>query len=408
MEVSTATVWGYLKDVVNETSVYADRNGNFEYANKKRPKQHRKPGRFTLSKISMDDAALSRKSVRGWVYKYLAVDVVSGYWFRPAYIVGKPSANTVTESFRNMFCELTELGLPMPGELEVEHHLMKDFDWLGDVFPFVRFCNSPTEKRAEHNIKSLKYGTSKKEGHMRGRWYAKHEAYRAVRNKVSGDFVEPEYQPQTVIADDLADIEKHNNELHPLQKTYPGMTRKQVLLANINPALEKIEERYLYKYIGNETQTSIRNNDYCQAVNEEFELTDFGSLKRLKANNTEVTAYWLPSEDGSVEKVYLYQGDTYIGEALNRSKFDYNECAIERTEEDAKAMEHQNKRLSKFDKFIKEHRYEIPKLAHQDVEFTEIILETPAKTAEVPESKGVVLDFDFADRDWELLAVSSL
>ncbi len=128
MEISVATVWNYLKDVVNETAIYADRNGNFDYVNTHRPKQRRKLGRYSLSKISMDDVALSRKSVRGWVYKYIAVDVVSGYYFRPAYVVGKPTAVTVIESFRNMFIELTELGLPMPGELEVEHHLMQNFD----------------------------------------------------------------------------------------------------------------------------------------------------------------------------------------------------------------------------------------------------------------------------------------
>jgi hypothetical protein len=163
----------------------------------------------------MDDRTLIRKSVCGWVNSYMAVDVLSGYWFRPAYIVGRPTAETVYDAFRNMFCELDELGLPSPGELEVEHFLMKNFAWLNDVFLFVRFCAGPTEKRAEHAINSLKYGVSKREGHTRGRWYAKHEAWRSVHNKVDVYFVEPEYQPQTIVADDLADIEMHNNELHP-------------------------------------------------------------------------------------------------------------------------------------------------------------------------------------------------
>lgn len=227
LEVSKATVWGYLKDVVNNTSIYADRNGNFDYSNSRRPKNHRHLGQYSLSKISMDDVALSRQSTRGWVYKYIAVDVVSGYYFRPAYVVGKPTLDTVMQAFRNMFCELDSLGLPIPGELEVEHHLMKDMDWLNEVFPMVRFCTSPTEKRAEHNIRSLKYGTAKDNGHTLGRWYAKSEAFRCVRNKVDGDYVtEQALQPQTIVADDLADIEAHNNELHPLRKTYPGMTRE--------------------------------------------------------------------------------------------------------------------------------------------------------------------------------------
>ncbi|PDP44686.1 hypothetical protein [Tannerella forsythia] len=360
LEICEQTIWLYLKDVMNNTAVYADRNGNFDFVNSQRPKNVRKLGQYSLSKISMDDVALSRKSVRGWVYKYICVDVVSGYYFRPAYVVGKPSLNTVYESFRNVFCELQQLGLPMPGELEVEHHLMQDIEWLGEAFQYVRFCTSPTEKRAEHNIKALKWGTAKKWGHTRGRWYAKSEAYRSVRNKVSGDYVEPEYQPQTIVADDLADIERHNNSLHPLQRKYPGMTRRDVLLKYANPNLQRIAPEQLYKFIGNDTETTIRNNDYVAVANAEFCLTDFDALKRLKANNRNVTAYWLPDEDGSVSRVYLYQGDTYIGEAIDRGQFAYNECAIERTEEDEAKMLEQYKRAAKFDKKVRDRRAEIP------------------------------------------------
>jgi hypothetical protein len=202
-----------------------------------------------------------------------------------------------------------------------------------------------------------------------------------VRNKVDGDFVEPMYQPQTIVADDLADIEKRNNELHPLQKTYPGMTRKQVFLSKINPSLKGIRTWYLYRFIGNETQTSIYNNDYCRVDGELFELADFSCLNRLKSNNAEVTAYWLPLKDGSVDKVYLYQEDTYIGEALNRSAFDYNECTIERTPEDEANILHQQKRMSKFDKFIKETKADIPKLGHRQKDAVEAeILSAPVET----------------------------
>ncbi len=184
--VSDSTIWRILHSNDNYTAVYPDRNGHFDYQNALRPKHRRKHGTFSLSKISMDDVALSRHTAKGWAYKYIAVDVVSGYYFRPAYVMGKPNADTVIETFRYMFIELMELGLGIPMELEVEHHLMSNFDFLDQLFPFVRFCNSPTEKRAEHNIKSLKWGTAKKNGHTRGRWYAKHEAYRSIRTKVDG------------------------------------------------------------------------------------------------------------------------------------------------------------------------------------------------------------------------------
>lgn len=360
MEVSVATVWNYLKDIINETAVYSERNGNFDYMNTRRPKQKRKLGYYSLSKISMDDVALSRKSNRGWVYKYMAVDVLSGYWFRPAYVVGKPTLNIVHESFRNMFCELEELGMPQPGELEVEHALMKHIDWLGKVFPHVRFAAGSTDKRAEHAIRALKYGVSKKEGHIRGRWYAKHEAFRSVRNKVDGDYIEPEYQPQTIIAEDLADIEKHNNQLHPLQKTFPKMTRKEVFMKYVNPNLKPIKPWYLYQFIGNETETSLYNNDYCPVQQMDFMLKDFSNLSKLKPNNRQVKAYWLPEPDGSISTVYLYQDTTFIGEAYNATTYKYNEFACERDDADKANMLHQHKRNAKFDKLIRDRREELP------------------------------------------------
>lgn len=410
LEVSEATIWNYLKDVVNNTSVYSARNGNFDYVNKMRPKHKRKLGQYSLSKITMDDVALSRKSVRDWVFKYIAVDVVSGYIFRPAYVVGKPNINTVTESFRNMFCELSELGLPMPGELEVENHLMKDIPWLNELFPFVRFCTSATEKRAEHTNKRFKYGASKRAGHTRGRWYARHEAYKSVRNKVNGDYVEPEYQPQAIVADDLRDIETHNNELHPLQKTYPGMTRKQVFLSNINPELQPIEHWHLYRYIGNETATSIYQNDNCPVQGEKFEVTNFESLKRLKPNNYGVTAYWLPEPDGSINKVYLYQGDTYIGEALNSRQFEYNENKIEQTDEDKANILHQNKRTAKFDKFIRDNRRDIPKVATYDTEEMDDVRSVPVDIVETEQPKGYEEDefTELENIDWAARAVANL
>lgn len=408
IEISVATVWRYLKDVVNNTAIYADRNGNFDYVNRRRPKHHRKLGQYSLSKISMDDVCLSRKSVRGDIYRYIAVDVVSGYWFRPAYIVGKPNADTVLEAFRNMFCELLELGLPMPGELEVEYHLMEHIDWLNKAFPFVRFCESPTEKRAEHNIKSLKYGVSKDNGHTRGRWYARHEAFRAVRNKVKGDFIEPQYQPQSIIADDLSDIEEHNNTLHPLQKTYPGLTRKQVLLKQFNPKLQPIEKWYLYRFIGNQTDTSIYNNDFCPVQHTHFELADYSSLKKLAPNTSAVTAYWLPNEKGGIDNVYLYQGETYIGEAINNEQFDYNECAIERTEKDKANIEYQSRRVARFDKFIKEERAAIPHVGNYRQNDREKVL---AKEVEIVEETIIASpadDFETPQQDWSKLAIQHL
>ena len=76
----------------------------------------------------------------------------------------------------------------------------------------------------------------------------------------------------------------------------------------------------------------------------------------MKSNNYGVTAYWLPVADGSIKTAYLYQDGKYIGEASNATELAYNENRIEQTEEDFENMLHQQKRISKFDKFIKEEK----------------------------------------------------
>lgn len=404
LELSQATVWAYVSQAMNTTAVYADRNGNFAYQNTLRPKHVRKVGNWSLSKISMDDVALSRQTWDGkWVYKYIAVDVLSGYYFRPSYVVGKPGRKEVVECFRNMFRELTERGLPMPGELEVEHHLMEDIEWLNEVFPFVRFCASATEKRAEHNIRALKYGAAKDAGHTNGRWYARSEAYSSTRKKVDGDYelgtselgCAKRLTAEQIIADDLADIERHNTELHKRQKTFPGMTRRDVLVQRVNPELKPVEERYLLHYIGERTDTSIVNNNRLQVKGEQFELTDFACIGRLKPNSKRVEAYYMPGEE--IERVYLWQGETYIGEAENMEKWRYNEFAAERTDADREAMLHQQKRVAKFDKMVRERRAELPKVGMATVDAE--VLEAPVEIVETEQPRNYMGD------EWEAVAV---
>ena len=317
-----------------------------------------------------------------------------------------------------MFRELTANGMPMPGELEVEHHLMEDLEWLGSVFPFVRFCASATEKRAEHNIRALKYGTAKDAGHTNGRWYARSEAYSSVRKKVEGDYELGTSElgcarltAEQLIADDLADIEAHNNELHKRQKRFAGMTRRDVLMQCVNPELKPIEEWYLLRWIGKQTGTSIVNNNRLQVNGEQFELKDFGCIERLKPNSRKVEAYWNENLEGEVERVYLWQGETYIGEAENMEKWRYNEFAAERGDEDRAAMLHQQKRVAKFDKMIRERRAELPKVGMATVAAE--VIETPVEVVETEQPRNYEGDeWESAEiggtRDWSTLAKESL
>jgi hypothetical protein len=186
------------------------------------------------------------------------------------------------------------------------------------------------------------------------------------------------------------------------------MTRRDVLMQRINPALKQIENWYLYKFIGNVTETSLNNNDWCWINNERFEIADYTAINRLKPNNTSINAYWMPEQDGTCLTAYLYQGDTYLCEAHNKIQWAYNECKIERTDDDAAGMLHQEKRLAKFDKMIRERRSDIPIVGSMDAKQAKEIDET--ETIIVPETvqpTGYEAD-EFNYDDWAAKAIDSL
>lgn len=75
-----------------------------------------------------------------------------------------------------------------------------------------------------------------------GRFYAKDRHYRTESRKVfdeQNDTYEDKqyYSWDELVADDMRDVMEFNNSLHPNQKKYPGMTRWQVLEANMNRTL---------------------------------------------------------------------------------------------------------------------------------------------------------------------------
>lgn len=120
-------------------------------------------------------------------------------------------------------------------------------------------------------------------------------------------------------------------------------------------------------------------------------------------------AYWLPEADGSIEKAYLYQGGKYIGEVANATKMAYNENRIEQTDEDREKMLHQQKRIAKFDKFIKEERKLIPNIGSMEAPQSAKHAEVEVELVETIQPGGYEEDeFSFSDVDWASRAIDSL
>ena len=362
--LSEATIANYLNTPKNRALRSKLHDTQWDFNNKYRPYHLRKHGVYALSKISLDDRDLPRPMHNGQRVKaYYAYDVVSGCVVGYAYNRLK-TRDLFLDCMRNMFQTLDRNGWYIPAELEVEHHLVATFaDGLmkaGVVFPMIRWCNpgNSREKRAEHFNRAKKYGTEKRLQVGIGRWYAALEANRPkvekVYDELNNTWREKSYAYEELVADDIRAINDYNHQLHPNQKMYPGMTRWDVLAARQNPDLKPWDKPILYRYIGEHTQTTIKQNMYCTVQYKQYGLPSPREIEKLAPRNMKVDAYWLADADGNIGEVYLWQNGEYI--CVCKQVERYNEATAEQTDADKAAYTEQAKYVSQFDKMMKDEK----------------------------------------------------
>ncbi len=372
--LSPATVAAYLNSPKNKALRARLHLSQWDFNNAYRPYHLRHVGCYSLSKVSLDDRDLPRPMKDGSRVKaYYAYDVTSGAVVGYAYNRLKTD-DLFLDCMRNMFQTLNRNGMYIPAELEVEHHLVSDFaDGLmqaGVVFPLIRWCNpgNSREKRAEHLNRAKKYGVEKRLQTGVGRWYAKLEANRPKEEKVydekNNTYKVKTYTYDELVADDIRAIGVFNKQLHPNQKKYPGLTRWDVLCKMQNPDLQPWDKALLYRYIGEHTETSIRQNAYLTVNYAQYRLSSPAIIEKLAPRNYKVDAYWLPDADGNVEEVYIYQNGRLIDTCKPVAR--YNEATAEQTEADRAAYTDQAKYVAQFDRMIKDgkiHRVGVMKKA---------------------------------------------
>lgn len=360
--LSPATVANYLNNPKNKALRGKLHMSQWDFNNAYRPYHLRSIGEYALSKVSLDDRDLPRPMKDGnRVKAYYAYDVVSGAVVGYAYNRYK-TTELFLDCMRNMFQTLDRNGMYIPAELEVEHHLVSDFaDGLmqaGTVFPLIRWCNpgNSREKRAEHKNREKKYGVEKRTQVGIGRWYAKLEANRPKEEKVydekNNTYKVKTYSYEELVADDIRAIETFNAQPHPNQKRYPGMSRWDVLCAHQNPNLAPWDKAVLYRFIGQHTETTIRQNTYCTVMYNQYGLPSPEIIEKLEPRNYKVDAYYLPDADGTINEVYIYQNGRYI--ATCKAVARYNENTAEQTEADKVAYTEQAKYVAQFDKMMKD------------------------------------------------------
>ncbi len=412
LALSETTIANYLNNPKNRALRSKLHDSAWDFNNKYRPHHNRKSPIWAFSKISLDDRDLPRKMTDGTRVKaYYAYDVASGCVIGYAYNRLK-TADLFINCVRNMFQLIDRQGWNCPAEVEVEHHLVNNFaDGLiraGVVFPFVRWCNpaNSQEKRAEHLNKAKKYGVEKRLQVGIGRWYARLEANRPKEEKVydehNNTYKEATYTYEQLVADDLRAIAQFNNQKHPNQKMYPGLTRWEVLCQNQNPDLAPVDKALLYRFIGEKTRTSIRRSMYCTVRGEKFRLPSPDLLERLAPNDYEVQAYYLPDDAGEVSEVYVYQDDHFIAKCAPVGA--YNEATTEQTDKDRQNYVEQAKYVSEFDALMKREKIRKVHILPHDLPADEVETVKTVAPAAVPEPLD---DFSF-DTDYAALAKQEL
>ena len=388
--LSPATVANYLNNPKNKALRGKLHMSQWDFNNAYRPYHLRSIGEYSLSKVSLDDRDLPRPMKDGnRVKAYYAYDVVSGAVVGYAYNRYK-TTELFLDCMRNMFQTLDRNGMYIPAELEVEHHLVSDFaDGLmqaGTVFPLIRWCNpgNSREKRAEHKNREKKYGVEKRTQVGIGRWWAKLEANRPKEEKVydekNNTYKVKTYSYEELVADDIRAIQTFNAQPHPNQKRYPGMSRWDVLCAHQNPNLAPWDKAVLYRFIGQHTETTIRQNTYCTVMYNQYGLPSPEIIEKLEPRNYKVDAYYLPDADGTINEVYIYQNGRYI--ATCKAVARYNENTAEQTEYDKAAYTEQSKYVAQFDKMMKDGK--IKRVGILAKEEAKLITEVQAEAVPLP------------------------
>lgn len=410
---SDATIANYLNRPKNKMLIEKRHRSRTAFMHEQMPHMHRHNGEFSLSQVTMDDVDLPRR-MKGneRVHAYYAYDVVSQCRIGAAY-GRKKDERLVVDCFRDMFRLIERNGWGMPAGIEVEQHLMSQYKdgflRAGVAFPFVHFCapQNSQEKYAEPLNGAFKRSITHKNHAGIGRFYGKGK--NRVESKKISDETNETYEDQQyftfeqLVADDLADNQEWNNTLHPNQKKYPGMTRWQVLVANINPTLQKFDKLTLSRYIGERVETSIRRNSTVRVYYEDWWLSSPGILEQLEPNNYKVTAYYLPDENGAPQDVYIFQGDRYIDKVEKVQT--YNRVMAEQTDEDVANYVEQRKKVTTWGKYINDNA-----ALHVGVSKRTTEPQNPAEAVEMPfvavaPEADEVADSRFAGMDWSRIGL---
>ncbi len=388
--ISERTISNWIaKKWENANASDKERNSDLWWTAKRRPYNHRHAPIYSLSKLTMDDIAIPFKRPDGTrVWAYQVFDTQSTAVIGRAYSVDK-TVNLLIEALKDLMYLCVRNDWGMPGQMECEQHLANtltgtgntdddtfeaDLLTAGTLFTNVTFCRGgmPISKRAEGFIKQKKYQhQAKREGFLR-RPFARLEA-----NLMNQDHNPRRYTLKNIIKNEESDINDYNNSPHPDQELYPGKTRWQVFIENINPNLPKPQLPVLAYHIGECNEKSeIHNSQWVEVATKRFMLPNPKVMRLL--TGTTVQAYYFPGDN--VNEVYIYQNKRYICTCQSLEK--YNEALVERTDEDVRIKHEHDKYTAQFDRITSDRIKSVPHLIVKPIDqiSSNLELERPGTT----------------------------
>jgi hypothetical protein len=332
-EVSDSSVYNWLAEWTNRIGVFKARAGNRKtYMDRFTPSARMlRPSVGAILSVDdyqppfkWDDGAGNR------MWFYAAQDL--GSTAITAWVWGDSKEGIIEEFYRQLVRNYAEWNVCLPYEIECEASLNSSFTDTflapGAMFQKVRVLpNKPRAKRIERTVRDLRLAKASKHPAFVARPDAKDENYQQKPGK------QIYLSKEEIVEFELSVIEDWNNELHPDQDVYPGLTRWQVFEQHQNPKLQPINWKGILPHLGKIEPTSMKMGrirlQYLDRVVGFDGAPALGeSLIRVmnEIEGQEVNAYWLDGNDGEVLKAHVYS-DTgrFVCEVLDDLPFHRSE-----------------------------------------------------------------------------------
>lgn len=341
---SDSSIYNWLGDWENRVGLFKKRSGNRKtYMDNYTPSARMlRPSVGAI--ISVDDYQPPFKWAEGGgnrMWFYAAQDL--GSTAITAWVYGDTKEGIITEFYRQLVRSYAELGLCLPYEIECEASLNSSFTNTflapGAMFQKVRVIpNKPRAKRVERTIRDLRLQKASKHPAFVARPDAKDENYQQKPGK------QIYLSKEEIIDFELSVIEDWNNELHPDQETYKGLTRWEVFLQHQNPKLQPINWHGILPYLGKMEPTSmkmgrVRLQYLDRVVGYENRVALGEKLINImnEIEGKDINAYWLNSTNGDVLKAHVYsKTGRFVCEVLDDLPFHRSE--LDQTDQCRKNM----------------------------------------------------------------------